>query len=782
MSRQFYFFIFILGYQLSFSQVYTQTVKGRVTDQQSRSPVIGATVIVVDSDPLLGSVSDAEGFFNISNVPIGRQTIRVTSIGYEIVTLPNISVTTGKQVVLEVNMKESLIEMQSVEVVANSSKGNVQNEMATVSAISLSVEETSRYAATFGDPARAALSQAGVTTGGDDLLNEIVIRGNSPKGVLWRLEGVEIPNPNHFASVGSSAGGVSMLSSNMLSNSDFYTGAFSAQYGNATSGVFDLNLRKGNFDKHEHGFQIGMLGLTAYSEGPISKESGSSYLVNYRYSTLGLFEKIGLDILGEQEAIVFQDLSFKVHLPTKKFGSFSIWGLGGASTYSYKADTVNSTDFTFEDAKQSMGVVGVTHVTYLTKNTYLESIVSGSGFMQRQSEDSLRKQVFFRENIRQNQVRVSSMLNHKFDARNTLRVGGIYSRLNFNLKSENWFREESRFVEVLNEKGGTDFVQSYAQWKHRLNTLVDLNFGIHHSYFVLNGNNYLEPRVGVRWQALPKLAITGGAGLHSRMESLALYMAMAEQPVGNFVRPNEKLGFTRAAHFVVGIEKMLKPQIRLKTEIYYQHLFDVPVWPSDTTSDLEALTFSTINSYDGFTNLKLSNDGTGRNYGLEVTLEKFFSNNYYFMATGSLYQSKYTAIDGRERNTIFNGNYVFNLLGGKEFLFQDGRNVLGLNGRFIFAGAKRDTPILLDESRQVGYGVRDYSRRYEERLPAYVRFDIGISFRRNHPKIASIYAINVQNVIGYENVAFSFYANKADRIEYATQVGIFPNLSYKVEF
>lgn len=774
--------IFLLFWScVSFSQSLTQTVKGRVLDHQAKTPIIGATVIVIDSDPIQGAVTDSEGFFSIKNVLIGRRSIRVSSIGYESNYLSNISVTSGKQVVLELEMKESLTEMEAVQVIAEK-KGELHNEMAAVSAISLSVEETSRYAATFGDPARAALSQAGVTTGGDDLMNEIVIRGNSPKGILWRLEGIEIPNPNHFAEVGSSAGGVSMLSANALSNSDFYTGAFPAQYGNATSGIFDLRLRKGNIDQHEHGVQVGMLGLAAHSEGPLSKHSNASYLVNYRYSTLGLFQKLGISILGNQENIAFQDLSFKLYIPSKNLGSFSIWGLGGANTYAYKADTINTSDYYFEDEGQSMGVVGVTHIGYLSKNTHLESILSASGYIQNHLEDSLRLQVNFKESIKQNQVRLASMLNHKVNARNTLRFGGIFSRLNFNMESEAWHDDEEIFVNFLDEKGGTNFYQTYAQWKHRLSTDIDFNLGIHHSYFGLNNKSYLEPRAGLRWQINPKSTITSGLGLHSRMESLALYIARSEQEDGSEIQNNRNLGFTRAFHTVLGFERMLKPGLRLKSEIYFQYLFDVPVWPIDTISNMEALTFSSVNSYDGYTNLKLSNDGTGKNYGVELTLEKFFSNNYYFMTTGSLYQSKYTAIDEVERNTVFNGNYVFNLLGGKEFLFKDGRNVLGLNGRFILAGAKRDTPILLDESRTMGYTVKDFTRIYEERLPAYVRFDIGVSFKRNRPKVSSVYAINIQNVIGYENVAYSYYANRADRVEYATQVGIFPNLSYKIEF
>ncbi|MGI9544960.1 MAG: carboxypeptidase-like regulatory domain-containing protein, partial [Cyclobacteriaceae bacterium] len=241
------------------AQNLTQTVRGKVVDTQSKSPVIGANVIIVGSDPIQGGVSDTEGNFRIPNVSIGRHNIRVTYIGYEDLVIPELLVGSGKEVVMNINLTESIIKME--ELVIKQEKGKPLNEVATVSALSFSVEETSRYAATFDDPARAALSFAGVRGGGDDVLNEIVIRGNSPRGLLWQIEGIEVPNPNHFAEEGSSAGGISMLSSSVLSNSDFLTGAFPAEYGNALSGVFDIQLRNGNNEKREYAVQAGLLGI-----------------------------------------------------------------------------------------------------------------------------------------------------------------------------------------------------------------------------------------------------------------------------------------------------------------------------------------------------------------------------------------------------------------------------------------------------------------------------------------------------------------------------------------
>lgn len=764
------------------AQQRSQTIRGRILDDQSQTPVVGATVLIKDSEPLLGATTDTEGYFAIRQVPIGRHTLQISSIGYEPRVIPELLLGSGKEVVLEVKLRESLTQMQEVVIRASDAdKGKAINELATVSARSLTVEETSRYAATFDDPARAVLTYAGVSTGGDDLLNEIVIRGNSPKGLLWRLEGVEIPNPNHFANIGSSAGGISMLSNNVLGASDFYTGAFPAQYGNASSGIFDLSLRKGNFEKREHAFQAGLLGIAAASEGPLAKGSRASYVLNYRYSTLALIDKVGIPILGDQEDVTFQDLSFKLHLPAGKSGVFSLWGLAGRNTYGYQPDESNG-DWWHEENTHQMGVAGLTHTFYLSHDTYVESVMSASSY----SIDNLIDSLYLRpeedERFQEGTLRFSTYINHKFNARHSLRVGFIGSRLSYDLYSQEYFPEQDQLVTYIDEAGNTGMLQAYANWQVRPSEALTLNGGMHYTHFALNGSSYVEPRIGFRLKS-GKGAITGGAGLHSRMESLALYMAEKENTDGTTSQLNKDLDFLRAAHGVIGYEMPLGTDWRLKTEVYYQYLYDVPVWGQDTTTNPFLQSFSSLNSFDGFTPEKLSNRGTGSNYGIEFTLEKFFTNQYYLMATASLYESRYKGIDGVERDTRFNGNFIYNVMGGREIkVGKGGNNLLSLNGRAIFAGGKREAPILLQESRDLGYTVYNWNRNFEQRLSNYMRFDIGISYRKNKERSSSIWALNIQNVLGRSNEYGRYYSSFSDTIISGSQVGIFPNLSYRVEF
>lgn len=769
------------------AQEFTQTIRGKIIDSQSEAPLIGASVVVVDSEPIKGASSNVKGEFTITDVPIGRVTLKVSYIGYEDTYIPGVLVSSGKQPFITAKMKESFTQMDEVVVVAtDNSSGEPLNEMASVSALSFSVEQTSRYAATFDDPARAALAFAGVSTGGDDVVNEIVIRGNSPRGLLWRIEGVEIPNPNHFADIGSSAGGISMLSSSMLANSDFFIGAFPAEYGNAASGVFDIYLRNGNNEKREYAFQAGLLGLAGAIEGPFSKGGKSSYLVNYRYSTLTLFDNLGIDVTGEEEDIVFSDLSFKLNFPTEKAGVFSIWGLGGSSTEDGRSASVESGRLFNEYAHNELGIIGLNHTIFLNKDTYLESSITGSSRVTEYKEDSLNIRPENEERFTERAIRFSTLLNKKINTRNTVRAGTIFSYLDFNLFSGFYIRDLQRLTNVVDEDGNTEFIQAYLQWQYRVTEQLTLNTGFHYSQLLLNNNSSFEPRLGLKYQIRPDQSLNFGFGIHSRRETTSIYLATAERPDGSIAQPNKDLELMKAAHFVAGYQRKLGDKWKFKTEAYYQYLYDVPIRASvnnDSPFAPFVNSFSLLNISGGLVNDTLTNEGTGRNYGIEFTLERSLKKGLYIVATNSIFQSKYTALDGIERNTRYNANYLFNITTGKEWkVGKNKQNILSLNGKFILSGNNRVTPIDLQESRARGFGWLDTSSFFEESLNDYWRFDFGIRYIKNRPKMTSIIALNVQNLTGRENESGRFFNSFTNQIESDTQLGLFPNLSYRIEF
>lgn len=772
----------------TFSQTFTQTVKGQIIDTDTKVPLIGATVFLIDSDPLIGTTTDVDGYFRLEKVPIGRSSFRISYIGYEEAYRNEVVIGSGREVVLNLEMKESVINLQELTVVANTNTQNSLNNMATISAQQITVESTSRIAAGINDPGRTAQSFAGVATA-DDENNELVIRGNSPRGVLWRLEGVPIPNPNHFSNgEGGSGGGVSALSTQVLANSDFFTGAFPAEYGNALSGVFDLKLRNGNHEHSEYALQLGALGAQVAAEGPIVKGKKASYLFNYRYSTLKLLSFAGIDISGGDIVPDFQDLSFKLNLPTKNSGRFAIWGLGGISSAGYTA-LQDSTQWVYaghrksETEKHRLGILGVTH-SYILKSgkSYIKTVAAVSATDNQLFQDSLgtayQTNLLHHEQFQYQTSSVNSFFNHKFNPKNIIRTGLTFTRQGFDLAAKHRDYERQTIEPLISNSGNTNMLETYFQWQYRPSSELKVNLGFHSTYFGLNGDLLLEPRLGLDWQLSEKGALSMGAGLHSRAEPSSIYLVeiLGEDDIP--YTPNEDLGLTRAFHAVLGYNWTIAPDFRIKTEAYYQHLFDVPVQVDDPTGTISALNFAS-----GYVNEPLSNEGKGRNYGLELTVQKFFSRDYYFLLTGSLFESRYTMPDQVERNTAFNSRFVSNMLGGKEFkVGANKQNVLGLSIRAIWRGGYRVIPVDLEASIQEGNEVLVYDRAYEDKVPNYFRVDLGISFRKNGPKKSWVLSLDLQNASNRYNVYGRSYSYETGKLEETSMLGLIPILNYRVEW
>ena len=735
-----------------------------------------------------------DGYFKIGNVPVGRHTLQVSYVGYEPLTIPNLLLTSGKELVLNLELTESAIQLAEAIVTAKLDKTQAINEMATVSARSFSVEETARYAGSFYDPARMATNYAGVGVGtSNDLSNEIIVRGNSPSGVVWRLEGIEIPNPNHFSAMGNSGGGISMLSSSTLSNSDFYTGAFPAEFGNALSGVFDLNLRNGNNERREYALMFGLLGVEGAMEGPFRKGGAASYLVNFRYSTLALLDAAGVSPAGDV-APKYSDVSFKFNLPTKGAGNFALFGLAGQnSAEHHPLEDSTSWEGEFgewgfrETAKTA--TVGLSHRLLLSDDSYLRTVAAfsretDSGRDYWLDQESYARHDDARYDIFNNTARISSTWNKKLDARNTLRLGSIFTHTSFDFTyddDDNF--EDSKgdsLIRLFDNYGKGSFVEAFAQWKHRFDDRWTLNTGLHYSHFLLNNKFSIEPRAALEWRFSEKQALSAAVGLHSKREHLAAYVFEGTLLDGSERTANKDLELTKSFHAVLGYDRRLGEQMRLKLELYYQHLFDVPVetLPGSTRSMLNA-----TDIWDVIFIEKSGNNGTGRNYGIDLTLEKFFSKNYYFLVTGSLYRSLFTPFDGIEYSTRYDGNYQLHLLGGKEFkVGKNKKNIFGVNGKFLLSGGNRYTPIDLAASIEKGEQVELEDQAFEAKAGDYWRFDLGLSYKINSRRLTHSILLDVQNVTNHLNLYALYYDNETKQLEKYTQTGLFPVFSYRVEF
>lgn len=761
------------------AQVLTQTIRGKIIDADSRSPIAFANIIVADTEPLLGATSDSDGYFTIEAVPIGRATIKVSYLGYEEKIIPNLVVISGKETVLDVQMKESFQTIDEVTVYAKRHKSELNNEMAQVSARSLSVEESQRYAGGIGDPARLVSSFAGVGSTGEGN-NDIIVRGNNPRFIQWKLEGTEIPNPNHFSQEGLTGGPISALNSQMLANSAFYTGAFAPEFGNALSGIFDMRLRKGNSEKREHSFSIGVLGTDVTTEGPFKAGGKSSYLINYRYSTLALISGLGfLDFGGVPN---YQDLSFKVFIPAGKAGTFSLFGLGGLNHINTEFHDPNNEDVVNEEYRQNgqLAVVGIRHLINVNEKTYISSTLSysnnGSENESLRTFNSATLQEDININTSNNIVRLNTRLNYKHNNRHLFQVGIVHSHFDFNFESSYFDQTAEQFLKSLDIAGTANLSQSFATWKWRATEKLSLVTGIHSQKTSQNQEITVEPRGSLRYDLPNGQAVTAGVGIHSNMTSLSNYNALVHDGQGNSSTPNTSLELLKARHYVLGYENKLSENLFLKIEGYYQDLYNIPIEEGNSS-------YSLINQQQAFSDRILVNEGTGRNIGLELTLERYFADNYYFLMTASLFDSKYKAGDGIWRNTRFNGNYIVNGLFGKEFAVgKNKNNVLGINSKVTWLGASRQLSIDLEKSVEQGYAVYDEKNAFQNRGEDIFSLNLAISYRKNKLRLSHEFKLDVQNVTS-NNAVIDFYYNDVNQeIEKIEQLSLLPILSYIINF
>lgn len=766
----------------------TQTVRGRVVDAVSNSPLIGVTVrIRVDSARVLGSVTDIDGSFRIEQVPLGRQTVIVSYISYETQTLSNVMVTAGKEVILDITLQESVTELSEITVTADihDDKTATNNELAIVSGRSFNTEDTRRYAGAIGDPSRMAANFAGVV-GGNDARNDIVVRGNSPTGMLWQLEGLNIPNPNHFGTLVSTGGPVSMLNNNNIDKSDFITSAFPAQYGNATAGVFDIRLRQGNNEKTELMAQAGFNGFEIGAEGPFSKNSKASYLVNYRYSTLGLFKTLGFEFGTGTSVPLYQDLNFKVTLPSGKNGKFTIFGLGGSSEIDLlgsEADLDDNNNLYGSENVDSYpryktGIAGMSYERTISPKTFLRLVTGISHTDENLKNDSLSRNdqnvvmdkfLWNEASFTTTKYSASLMTRTKFNRRNTVTSGVTVDMMDVDLYQRDLFANVLKDTVRLDVADRTVLYQMHTTWKHRFNENLSLQTGVHAQYYDLNKQWAVEPRMAL--QFIPgdgSHVFSMGYGIFNQAQNITTSYVQTRHE-DQTIMTNKDLGFTTSQHFVFTYDWNISEKTRLKAEAYYQSLKNVPVEQSSSS-------FSAINtgiSFGPMNRDSLVNKGVGTNYGIELTLERFFNDGYYYLLTTSLFNSRYEGSDGIERNTAYNTRYVVNALAGKEWSLNGGKFV-SVNLKATTIGGPYLTPLDYELSKARGRAAYKESEAYSVRQDAYFRIDLRLSFRQEFKRSTLEASLDLQNLTNTKNIFAQNYNPRTNSVITLYQQPFFP--------
>lgn len=789
------FIILCLSTGFAFSQ--TGVIRGKVTDKESEKPIVGANITVIGVENI-ATTTDEEGNFKLQDVPLGRQNVEVSMIGYESSFVSEIDVTSGKDNILSITMSEKYNSLEQVVVTGSAqNKAKAINKMAAVSARQFSSEEASRYAGGRSDVARLASNFAGVATA-DDSRNDIVVRGNSPSGLLWRLEGIPVPSPNHFATLGTTGSPVSALNPNLLSNSDFITSAFPAEYGNALGGVFDLGFRKGNTEDYEYTVGVAAFpGVEAMAEGPMFKKNGGSFVAAARY---GIIRMLGL--AGTTASPNYSDLSFNLDFGKSKLGNFTLFGIAGTSDIDFIGKDIDDVEDLFaakdEDAyaRSQFSAFGLKHTLNISDKSYLKTTIGASSskntyeafrYYNFQTPQELRLQFTDVDNT-ESRFTFSTLFNSKISKKFTLRSGLLYENFNLDAGISDRDRQQDNdgdgyadFVNVVKNDGSYSIVQPYAQVQVRLSEKLTLNAGLHGQYFSINEEFVVEPRASFSYAVNSKSAINIGYGMHHQNVPAPL-LFLNENVGGNLVQTNRNLDLVKSDHYVLGYDLRFADKWRAKIELYHQSVSKAAIerTPSGYSSLTEGANF-------GFSIDKnsLISEGTGSNTGVELTLEKFFSKGYNVLFTSSFFESKYKGSDGVERNSPFNNGYVVNALAGKEFkIGKEKRNVFSINTKFTTAGGRYYTPVDLAASQAAGFEIKDETKPFSEQYDAYLRLDLKFAIKLNSKtkKRSHQFYVDFQNITNKENVFTKEYNRLTGIINQKDQIGFQPDFGYRFNF
>ncbi|MFK8045553.1 MAG: TonB-dependent receptor plug domain-containing protein [Crocinitomicaceae bacterium] len=758
-----------------------QTVRGTISEIFTEKPIKGAEIKILRAGIIIKSgISDQEGVFTITNVELGTYDFLFQHINYESFIMPGIEISVSREITTEIEMNLKTVALDAVEVSPPKLRGTPVNEMATTSSYSIQADDAKRIASGLDDPIRVAGTLPGVTSATGFSENFISIRGNSPRSLKYMMEGIELPNPTHFARIGSAGGTFTIFSMQLLDKSDFYTGAFSAQYGNALGGIFDANFRKGNQYKHEHIIQAGVLGLDLASEGPISKEKKSSYAFNYRFGLVGLAR-----LIGYPTQPTYQDLSFTVNFPIGNRSNLKLFAIGGTSLRDRLAVADSSVweesiDRTNLILQSKMSTLGAVFKHFITDQTVLKMTFAGSLTDQIDNKQYVNNDYSFIDqrtnNYSSNVVSFAASIKHKFNKRHFHITGLNYANTLHSWRSSRYSFNTNSFSVPFNGRGASNEFKAYTLSKFLLTDKWSINTGVHFTYYDVNQGQAVEPRLSTEYTINKKHSLSASVGMHSQIEHFATYW-YTDRTSENNLHPNKNLGFAKSNHFIFGYKGKIWTNHRLRIEAYFQQLYDIPVDPIGT--------FSTINLNELQEIRSLNNNGTGENYGIDLGFERYTENGLYYILNASVFRSLYTAGDNIKRSTAYDNRYNIKLLIGKEYQLKEkgGKyKAFAWNTNLATLGGQPYTPVDLAASELEQETVYDIDQAFSKRDQPLVILDFTFSYKINSLKRRSVWALQIKNLFSNGNAIYREYDTISKREVVVPSSSIFPVLSYRLEF
>ena len=777
-----------------------ETLRGTVKDAITGEPLIGATVKIVELENA-AAIADIDGKYQINLAKGGRYTIEANYVGYEPSVTKEILISGAKEVVLDITLRENSTELKEVVVRPRVNKEATVNPTVLTGGVMLSMEEASRFAGGYNDPARLVMSFAGVSGEADG--SGLSIHGNAPERMQYRIEGVEVFTPNHFNDLWNAGYGlVSALNSNVIGNSDFFTSTFNANYNNALSGVFDVKMRPGNNTKYENILQIGTVSEELTLEGPISRKHNSSYIVNYRYGFTSLVDKLGL-IDTDGSHMSFQDFSWKLNFPTKRAGTFSVFGLGFFDTNWDERmkikDTHSAYDASDSDSKLAQLLAGVSHKillgnkwTWRSTLAYNMQHIKADEYyygLKRDENDVLiypleyeepeKKYLFSKQKTNEDRIIFNTELSKQVNDKWLTQFGGEYSHRFFNLvyrSADRLYAPVETMKDITNMKDDTGLASVFWQNLYKFNDHLSATAGISANYFLYSKKYSVEPRVSMKWDPNEKNSFALGYGLHSMVEKLDAYFYRDDD--GKLV--NKDLGLTKAHHFQATYMYKFNSNLTLRANAYYQYGFNTPV-------GIDGSTYCVTNRYFNFTDEPLVNKGNTRNYGADITLEHYMSHGFFGQTNISLYRSQYRGVDKVWRNQMYDRRFMFKILGGKEWII--GKNVLNVSAKYSIQGGLRYTPIDVDQmNANIDAGIVNDEPIYKDNEAFTKHFkptgivDLTVSYKINKKRVSHTIAFEGLNILGTDTPMFQRFDLGTRQVRIDKGGISLPNIFYRLDF
>lgn len=769
---------------LSSQEAGSQFVYGVITDIESGQPVGGAQFVISRRGVLEVTYTDSLGHFRTRPVYPGPANCRISAIGYDTLYLPNEKISTGKALGLDIQLSPRLYTLSEATVRSSAFSGDLITQMNIIKP-----GEGEKMAATFYDPVRMARLQSGAVILNDQA-NEISLFGLPPDFNSWRLEGMEIISPNHLRNAGTftdkpglTGGGVNILSHQMLDHSQFITGATPIEYGNALGGIMDMQLRKGNPYKAEHRAKASLLGLEFATEGPVPVGSAASYLGNFRYSTVGLLSAIGVDF-GDEE-IRFFDGSAHIHLPLRRGRTtIQLFGTAGQSENNF----FRKEDLTEVEEEKDLSNILYSD-DYVQAGLTMKHLLGRDGILQLGFSFSgtsiSRDEVSFDSLITMNRITDLFIDHEKFH---------LSGSVQFSLFPEGIVHAGiSHIVDhlELNQFDNQPLFNTYWSYYAPKQSRPFIDF-----QYDPKGPFRLELGLETPFTELDDIVIAPSATLGylptKNLQFEFSYRKMTQLPQPWLFPTNsdadtnniQAIYGLNSPDFIISDQFSLRagvgitPHLQAVTQLFLKKFSELPV-----TNDNPG--FSAFQQLSPPAIYRFAPNGVAQNYGVQQQFRLQTENLWTGQLALTYYKSQYATEEGGvwlpaqfDHGLSTTGFIGRNFTKEKE----KGLRTIGFSLACIYHGGTGEAPILLDESRQAGETVFDYSEGFKEKLDNYFRIDLQLFVQKDRARTSSRLSIDIQNLLNTENAAYNYYDAFLGSAVTKNQLGIIPLLSYQLDF